>query len=242
MKTRIAFILLLAFAASCSQSGTNGEESTMAEIITTSSSKTSTMEIASVEEFDSALNAPAAPEPPIPEAYSKYNLDLIDDDSIVSNDVDTTDIVTVDTTDSNKYRQAYKTGISFGAVHKSRPTNEQFSDIILKNEQKGDASSAAIMMAGKYFKMLQICADKNTDEKRLKQAVDGLENLRNYINDALQSNKDVNTNLILQKISDNTLACRSVYEKCNEDYNGESDKYRILADTIRIMQKNLFAD
>ena len=214
----------------------------MAEIITTSNTTTSTMNIESVEESDSAISAPSTPEPSIPEAYSKYNLNLIDDDSIVSNNVDTTGIVTIDTSDSNKYRLAFKTGMSFGAVHKSRPTNEQFSDIILKNEQKGDASSAAIMMAGKYFKMLQICADKNADEKRLKQAVDGLENLRNYINDALQSNKDVNTNLILQKISENTLACRSVYEKCNEDYNGESDKYRILADTIRIMQKNLFAD
>ncbi|MBR6176685.1 MAG: hypothetical protein IKQ70_02230 [Bacteroidales bacterium] len=242
MKTRITFILLLALAASCSQSGTNSEESSMAEIITTSNTTTSTMNIESVEESDSAISAPSTPEPSIPEAYSKYNLNLIDDDSIVSNNVDTTGIVTIDTSDSNKYRLAFKTGMSFGAVHKSRPTNEQFSDIILKNEQKGDASSAAIMMAGKYFKMLQICADKNADEKRLKQAVDGLENLRNYINDALQSNKDVNTNLILQKISENTLACRSVYEKCNEDYNGESDKYRILADTIRIMQKNLFAD
>ena len=242
MKTRITFILLLALAASCSQCGTNSEESSMAEIITTSNTTTSTMNIESVEESDSAISAPSTPEPSIPEAYSKYNLNLIDDDSIVSNNVDTTGIVTIDTSDSNKYRLAFKTGMSFGAVHKSRPTNEQFSDIILKNEQKGDASSAAIMMAGKYFKMLQICADKNADEKRLKQAVDGLENLRNYINDALQSNKDVNTNLILQKISENTLACRSVYEKCNEDYNGESDKYRILADTIRIMQKNLFAD
>lgn len=242
MKTKIAFILLLAIAASCSQSGTKGEESTTAEIITTSTLQTNSVEIESEEEIDTADSTPPAPEPTIPEAYSKYNLDLIDADSVELNDTDTTNIVTIDTTDSNKYRQAFKTGMSFGAVHKSRPNKEQFSDIILKNEQKGDASSAAIMIAGKYFKMLQMCADKNTDEKRIKQAVDGLENLRKYINEALQSNKDVNTNLILQKISDNTLACRSVYEKCNEDYNGETDKYRILADTIRIMQKNLFAN
>ena len=247
MKTKPFFIILLALAVSCSS---NSSQESTAEIITKSSSSMSTAasepiteDTASQEEEPIEEEVPVA-DPTIPEAYSKFNLDIIDSDSLFADDTDTvsTEIAEADTTDSNQYRRAYKTGISFGAAHREHPTRERFKEIILRNEQKGDASSAAIMIAGKYFKMLQMCADRNTDERRLKQAIDGLENLRNYINEALQSNKDVSTNLILQKISDNTLACRAVFEKCNEEYNGQADKYRNLADTISIMQKNLFVD
>ncbi len=238
---------MLAFVVSCSQKSTQTE----GEVCMTIKS----------EESPVTMSVSSAPQPTeqapetdtivviqetvtVPEAYSKFNLDIIDDDSLTSADNDTiaVDDVIPDSTDSNKYRQAYRTGISFGAVRKGYQNKEKFSEIILQNEQKGDASSAAIMMAGKYFKMLQMFADKTKDEKRLKQAIDGLDNLRGYINEALQSNKDVSTNILLQKISDNAMACRTVYEKCNADYDGQTDKYRALADTISIMQKNLFAE
>ena len=240
--------MLLALAVSCSQSGS--QDSSSEPVLKASSEVTmdaaaptvGTMQAESVNESDTVTVVDSVI-PTVPEAYSKFNLDLIDDDSVADAETDSTaEEVIPDTTDSNKYRQAYHTGISFGAVRKSRSTKEHFSDIILQNEQKGDASSAAIMVAGKYFKMLQMFADKNKDEKRLKQAIDGLDNLRGYINEALQSNKDVSTNILLQKISDNAMACRSVYEKCNADYDGQTDKYRALADTIHVMQKNLFAE
>lgn len=240
--------MLLALAVSCSQSGsqeTSSEPVLKASEVTMEAAAPTvgTMQAETIQESDTVVVADTVM-PTVPEAYSKFNLDLIDDDSVAEADADSTaeEEVIPDTTDSNKYRQAYHTGISFGAVRKSRSTKEHFSDIILQNEQKGDASSAAIMVAGKYFKMLQMFADKNKDEKRLKQAIDGLDNLRGYINEALQSNKDVSTNILLQKISDNAMACRSVYEKCNADYDGQTDKYRALADTIHVMQKNLFAE
>lgn len=238
---------MLAFVVSCSQKSTQTEGNVSMAIESKESPVTMSVSAAPTPtEQESETDTIVEIQEPItvPEAYSKFNLDIIDDDSLVSADNDTIaveDIIT-DSTDSNKYRQAYRTGISFGAVRKGRPNNEKFSEIILQNEQKGDASSAAIMVAGKYFKMLQMFADKTKDEKRLKQAIDGLDNLRGYINEALQSNKDVSTNILLQKISDNAIACRTVYEKCNADYDGQTDKYRALADTIRIMQTNLFAE
>ncbi len=238
---------MLAFVVSCSQKSTQTEGNVSRAIESEESPVTMSLSAdpTPTEQESETYTIVKIQEPiTIPEAYSKFNLDIIDDDSLVSADNDpiaVEDIIT-DSTDSNKYRQAYRTGISFGAVRKGRPNNEKFSEIILQNEQKGDASSAAIMVAGKYFKMLQMFADKTKDEKRLKQAIDGLDNLRGYINEALQSNKDVSTNILLQKISDNAIACRTVYEKCNADYDGQTDKYRALADTIRIMQKNLFAE
>lgn len=249
MKTKTVFLILLAIAVSCSS---NNNQETADEIIPKASS---TVSVTASDTSTSGTETEAEEEPiasvipeadsTIPEAYSKFNLDIIDADSLFTDDADTlsADIELVDSTDNNQYRKAFKTGISFGSAHREHhSTRERFKEIILKNEQKGDASSAAIMIAGKYFKMIQRCADRNIDERRLKEAIDGLENLRNYINEALQSNKDVSTNLILQKISDNTIACRTVFEKCNEEYNGQADKYRNLADTISIMQKNLFAD
>ena len=246
MKTKPFLIILLALAVSC---GSSSNQENSAEILpnvsSTMSTETSEPSTTEPEPQEEPLTEEVVEtDPTIPEAYSKFNLDIIDSDSLFADDTDTVsaEIALADTTDSNQYRKAFKTGISFGAAPRQHPTRERFKEIILKNEQKGDASSAAIMIAGKYFKMLQICADSNTDERRLKQAIDGLDNLRNYINEALQSNKDVSTNLILQKISENAIACRTVFEKCNEEYNGQADKYRNLADTISIMQKNLFVD
>lgn len=263
MKTNTALIVLLAFVVSCN--GGSQSDSKVEEVITTKSVQTASTSGDTVQnniEEESEVVAAtdsvvAEPQPTIPEAYSKFNLDLLDsatadlyDDQDTSAAEDFAYEPEPAGADGNKYKTAFQTGVSFANhIHKRhhisdslRSSLSHFSEMILNNEQKGDPSAAAIMMAGKYFKMLQICAERNTDEKRLKQGIDGLDNLRSYINEALQSNKDVSTNLLLQKISEKALSIRNTYEKCNTDYTGQADKYRSLADTIGVMQKNLFVE
>jgi hypothetical protein len=182
----------------------------------------------------------AVPEAQLPEAYSKYNLNMLDS-AISSADIDTLTATASENTeiaDSNKYKMAYQTGQSFA----SKPPTNLFADLVLKAEQEGDASAAAIMMAGKYFKLLEIFAGEKFDEKKLKQGIDGLENLKKYTNEAMQSTKDINTNIILQKIVENTTQCRAIYEKCNEEYSGQTDKYQQLTAAIKDFQKNLVAE
>lgn len=262
MKTKTALIVLLAFSVACNRSGSNTDTQEKEETVSKTMQATATigdsMQVEDNEEqvVADTITIVTAPQPTIPEAYSKFNLDMLDSaTAALYDDVDTAATEDVDDepetaiTESNKYQMAFQAGVSFAKhIHKkhrshdSISTIDRFSATILNNEQRGDASAAAIMMAGKYFKMLQICAERNTDEKRLKQGIDGLDNLRSYINEALQTNKDVSTNLLLQKISEKAISIRNTYEKCNTDYTGQNDKYRSLVDTIGIMQKNLFIE
>ena len=127
---------MLAFVVSCSQKSTQTEGNVSMAIESKESPVTMSVSAAPTPtEQESETDTIVEIQEPItvPEAYSKFNLDIIDDDSLVSADNDTIaveDIIT-DSTDSNKYRQAYRSGISFGAVRKGRPNNEIFSEIIL---------------------------------------------------------------------------------------------------------------
>lgn len=242
MKARLLIIPLLALSVSCSSN--SGSKSTVEQAAETSSAPKE-MSAASAQTQEEAeqitgTDTAAATEAPLPEAYSKYNLNLLDT-AIAASGADTLSATASEDTeiaDSNKYKMAYETGMSFA----SKPPTNLFADLVLKAEQQGDASSAAIMMAGKYFKLLEIFASEQFDEKKLKQGIDGLENLKKYVNDAMQSTKDISTNIILQKIVENTTQCRAIYEKCNEEYSGQTDKYQQLTTAIKDFQQNLVTE
>lgn len=243
MKAKLSIIILLLLAVSCGSK--SSDSSSTAEIVTKQSSKemsaASTETVAEDTEIcDTIATTGASEEAPLPEAYSKYNLNMLDS-ALSSADIDTLTATASENTeiaDSNKYKMAYQTGQSFA----SKPPTNLFADLVLKAEQQGDASAAAIMMAGKYFKLLEIFAGEKFDEKKLKQGIDGLENLKKYTNEAMQSTKDINTNIILQKIVENTTQCRAIYEKCNEEYSGQTDKYQQLTTAIKDFQQNLVTE
>ena len=241
MKAKLSIILLLVLSVSCSS---NSSQSSVDKVAETASSPkemsatSSPAQAGAAQITDTATEA--VTEAPLPEAYSKYNLNMLDS-AISSADVDTLTTTASENTeiaDSNKYKMAYETGQSFA----SKPSTNLFADLVLKAEQQGDASAAAIMMAGKYFKLLEIFAGEKFDEKKLKQGIDGLENLKKYVNEAMQSTKDISTNIILQKIVENTTQCRAIYEKCNEEYSGQTDKYQQLTTAIKDFQQNLVTE
>lgn len=244
MKPAFALLPLCVFAVACSSSSQQSND-TSADYANDIVSKTVSAQ--NVSTVDTTIKeSETEPIAELPEAYSRFKLDALDTATIAITDtvIMTEEVIVPDETpkDTNIFRSAFNAGASFAAPAMNDSTlKSSFSNILLKAEQNGNPSSAAIMMAGKYFKTLQICAQNNRNEVALKQGIDGLDNLTAYLNDAMQSNHDIKTNLLLQKIIEKANLCRTMYQKCNEENSASADKYRPLADTLSVIQNGIFS-
>ncbi|MCQ2974338.1 MAG: hypothetical protein MJ211_05950 [Bacteroidales bacterium] len=194
----------------------------------------------------------------IPEAISKYDIYFWNTDSAV---IDNSEDKLTEISNNNQNNAAIQTGANFATAFSlkndslsekvinnlskfgkkinfkvdtlfHRHLDSVFIKTIYENENNGNSSIAAMMMAGNYFKMLQHCAKNNLNDIKLQRGIEHINHLTDYINNALQSTEDLKTNIYLQKLKTTADSCKILYQQCNENYNGEGIKYQPLIDLI----------
>jgi|GEM_PF-5875915 len=114
-----------------------------------------------------------------------------------------------------------------------------FYDCVAQAENDDERGLAALMMSGYYFGSLCTVLEyidietKLPDEKTLAAGIKKMDNLKEYLNEALTAEKEVKTTMAIQRLEAAADSVKNAYYKCQADYDEDGNKYDALLSTIR---------
>ena len=114
-----------------------------------------------------------------------------------------------------------------------------FYDCVAQAENDDERGLAALMMSGYYFGSLCTVLeyiDSETqlpDEKTLAAGIRKMDNLKEYLNEALTAEKEVKTTMAIQRLEAAADSVKNAYYNCQADYDEEGNKYDALLSTIK---------
>jgi hypothetical protein len=117
-----------------------------------------------------------------------------------------------------------------------------FFDCVAQAENDEERGIAAIMMSGYYFGSLCTVLeyiDNETqlpDEKVLASGIKKMDNLKEYLNEALTAEKEVKTTMAIQRLEAAADSVKNAYFKCQADYDENGPKYDQLLSVVRAVE------
>lgn len=131
---------------------------------------------------------------------------------------------------------------SIGKKSDTTSVEHFFFDCVAQAENDEERGIAAIMMSGYYFGSLCTVLeyiDNETqlpDEKVLASGIKKMDNLKEYLNEALTAEKEVKTTMAIQRLEAAADSVKNAYFKCQADYDENGPKYDQLLSVVRAVE------
>ena len=164
---------------------------------------------------------------------------------------------------NNRMGAAYRLGMAFASVDDDAAAQRErllgmvvpsvernnadsleqfFYDCVSRAESDGENGIAALMMSGYYFGSLSTVleyVDEETqlpDEKTLAAGIKKMDNLREYLNNAITAEKEVKIAMTIQRLEVAADSVQATYYNCQADYGENGPKYDKLLSSIKTVE------
>ena len=136
-------------------------------------------------------------------------------------------------------------GVVVPSIDKKTDTTsveQYFYDCVAQAENDNERGIAALMMSGYYFGSLSTVleyVDSETqlpDEKTLATGIKKMDNLKEYLNEALTAEPEVKTTMAIQRLEAAADSVKNTYFNCQSDYDENGPKYEKLIAVIKSVE------